>query len=75
MNAKTKKPFLSGMPGWALALMTAFISLIILFVLAELLGDVMRFGDKGELLAYFAYDIIITIACFFICRQNPKSVW
>jgi hypothetical protein len=35
----------------------------------------MRFGDKGDLLAYIGYDIIITIACFFLCRQNPKSVW
>lgn len=75
MNMKKKKSFLSGVPGWALALTTAFISLIILFVLAGILGDVIKPGDIGEVLAYITYNIIISIACFFICRQNPKSVW
>lgn len=75
MEIKEKKSFLSKIPSWGLSLITAFLSLIILMFLANVLADVAKFGDISQLIAYICYDIVIAIACFFICRDNPKSIW
>ena len=75
MKTKEKK-FLFGIPSWGLSLLTAVISLIFVIFLASLLGSIPTI-DKGysEGIAYIIFDIIIAIACFFICRHNPKSIW
>ena len=74
---KTKKQkSLFGIPSWGLSLLTALLSLIILIFLASLLSSIPKIGENlGEGIAYISYDIIIAIACFFICRHNPKSIW
>lgn len=74
-NMKTKeKKSLFGIPSWGLSLLTALFSFIILFFLAGLLGSMID-ENISEGIAYISYDIIIAIACFFICRHNPKSIW
>jgi hypothetical protein len=75
METKVKKSFLFGIQPWALSLLTAFLGLLFLFLLAGLLADVAKLGDNGELIAYICYDIVIAIGCFFICRKNPESIW
>lgn len=65
-----------GLPSWGLSLITALSSLIILFFLASLLGSLLKNNEEvSEWIAYIIYDFIIAIACFFICRHNPKSIW
>lgn len=66
METKEKKSFLSGTPSWVLSIITVVLSFIFLFLLAY---------TVGEVIAYISYDIVIVIACFFICRENPNSVW
>lgn len=76
MKTKEKKSLLSQIPSWGLSLITAFISLIFLLFLASLLVSIPKIGENlGEGIAYISYDILIAIACFFICRHNPKSIW
>lgn len=76
METKEKKSFLSQIPSWGLSLITAFLSLIFLLILGSLLGSIPKIGENmSEGIAYISYDIIIAIACFFICRHNPKSIW
>lgn len=75
MKTKEQKS-LFGIPSWGLSLLTAILSLIILFLLASLLGSIPKIDkDFSEGIAYIIYDILIAIACFFICRHNPKSIW
>ncbi len=75
MKTKEQKS-LFGIPSWGLSLLTALFSMIILFFLASLLHYRMRIPENiSDGIASIIYDIIIVIACFFICRHNPKSIW
>jgi hypothetical protein len=75
MKSKDKKS-LFGIPSWGLSLLTAILSTIILLLLASLLGNITKTPENiSEGIAYIVYDIVIAIACFFICRNNPKSIW
>ena len=75
MKTKEQKS-LFGIPSWGLSLLTAVLSGIILLFLASLLGSISKIDENiSEGIAYIIYDIIIAIACFFICRHNPKSIW
>jgi len=75
MNTEGKK-FLFGLPSWVLSLSTAFIALIFLFILASLLGSIPQIDKNfSEEIAYIVYDILIAAGCFFICKNNPKSIW
>jgi len=66
MKTNGKKSFLAGIPSWALALITAFLSFFLLFLIAY---------PFGEVIGYISYDIVIVISCFFICKMNPNSIW
>ena len=55
-----------GLPSWTLGLITFLFSFFILFLLAY---------PFGETVGYISYDVIIIVACFFICRRDPSSVW
>ncbi len=75
MRTKEHKQ-IGGLPSWGLSLITALSSLFVLFFLATLLDSLLKNNeDINEWIAYIIYDIIIAIACFFICRHNPKSIW
>jgi len=72
----TKEKKLIGLPSWGLALLTAFLSLIFLFFLSALLGSLLPIDKNiSEGIAYIVFNILIAAACFFFCKQNPKSVW
>jgi len=66
MNTNGKRSLLAGISSLALAVITLFISFFLLFLIAY---------PFGEVLGYISYDIVIIIACFFICKKNPHSIW
>lgn len=71
-----KKKRLLGLPSWGLALLTAFVSIILLILIASLLSPILPFDKNiSENIGYIIYGIIVAIACFFICKHDPKSVW
>lgn len=73
---KAKRPLLSSIPAWALSLITLVVSLLFLFIIAAVIGSLKIFSyGWNEIIAYLLYDILITFACFTICRRYPKSVW
>ena len=73
---KNKPKYLFGIPSWLLAILTSIIALILLIVFAGLLGTVNGLDkDVSEGISYLIYGIIITIACFYICRNDPQSIW
>jgi len=76
MNTKEKSRFLFGIPPIALAVITAVISIIFLFAIGYPL-DSFKFNgiNIGAWIAYISTGILISIACFFICREYPKSIW
>ena len=65
METKEKKSLFSGTPSWALSIITVVVS-VLLFLLVH---------PFGEVIGYISYDILIIIACFYICMKNPNSVW
>jgi ABC-type polysaccharide/polyol phosphate export permease len=75
MNSKVQKR-LFGIPSWGLSLLAAVSSFIFLMFLGAIIGPVFPFDkDIGEVIAYLIYGIIIATACFFICRNDPNSIW
>ena len=60
---------------WGFSLITAFTSLILAIFLFHSLDSIIRDENISSAIAYSIYNLIIIIACFFICRKNPKSVW
>jgi Na+/melibiose symporter-like transporter len=75
MNVNKKRSFLSGIPSWGLAALS-LVATIILFVILSILGDLMKINENiGDPLFYIFFDVLIAVCCFFIVRQNPKSIW
>ena len=75
MKHKNQK-HLFGIPSWLLAGLTSIIAVIVLIVFAGLLGSISGLDkDVSEGISYLIYGIIITIACFYICRNDPNSIW
>ena len=74
---KTKeKSFIFRIPSWGLALLAAFFTVILLIILGFLVGPLLQFNEIiAEGSPYVGYAIIISIACFYICKHNPKSLW
>ena len=71
-----EKKLLFGLPSWGLALLTAFLSFILLFFFSALIGSIFSVeNDIGEVIAYILFGVMIAAACYFICKNNPKSVW
>jgi hypothetical protein len=75
MNANKKKSFLSGIPSWGLAALAVVASFIVVFGIGEI-GEGMKIkNDAVEAIPYIIFGIFIAVCCFFIVRQNPKSIW
>ena len=74
MQKKEQKSLL-GLPSWGLSLIVAFTALVFLIFFASLLGSILKNKDVGEGIAYITYNLLIAIACFLICKNNPKSIW
>ena len=72
MEKKVKKSRLDGVPAWALSLMT----LVVIIILLVILEDPKNTGYSTiQIIGYTFCAILITGACFFICRAHPESVW
>jgi hypothetical protein len=50
---------------------------IALMVVGDILTAIFMIpaSDIGDLVFYILYNLIIAGGCFYICWQNPKSVW
>jgi hypothetical protein len=76
MNTNKKRSFLAGIHSWGLAAITFVAAIILLFGLAAILGEAFKINENiGDSSAYILYDLFIAACCFFIIRQNPKSIW
>jgi hypothetical protein len=71
------KPNLWGIPSWGLALLTMFLAFVVLMVVGDIVTAIFKIpeSDIGDLVFYTLYNLIIASGCFYICRQNPKSIW
>ena len=59
-----------------LALSAAFVLMVFVLVCGDLWGDHFPLGEKvGEDFLYALWGISLAVACYFICRHNPKSIW
>ena len=72
MKSTERKSFLAGIPSWALALIAMFIIFIVLMVIGE---SIKTETIAAEVLVYIICGIVNAVCCFFIVRQNSKSVW
>jgi hypothetical protein len=64
-KSKELKSKIATTPSWGLALITFFGTLILIFA----------FPDGKEIIAYIIFDLITATCCFFIVRENPRSIW
>jgi hypothetical protein len=65
MRTNRRKSILTGVPSWILSLVTVFLTAVLLNII----------NDIGEIPSYIIYSIIIIVACFIICRNDPTSIW
>ena len=79
MKANKKRSFLSGIPTWglaAIALVAPIIFTVILFILGDLIvGSEKMDEDIADSILYILLDLFIAVCCFFIVRQEPKTIW
>jgi hypothetical protein len=75
MKTKRKKSFLAGIPSWGLALLTMLLAFVFLMIVGDIIAAIFMIPEgKGDLVFYILYNLIIIGGCFFISRQNPKSI-
>lgn len=72
---RNDQKLLFGLPSWGLSLIVALTSFMIVMFLGYMLIDIVKDENIGSGIAYIIYDILIAIACFYICKNNPKSIW
>jgi hypothetical protein len=65
----------TGIKSIAFSIMTALISPLLLLLLGFLFNSIFGGGLIVRALTYGGYTIYIAIACFFLCRKYPISVW
>lgn len=72
MGKKVKRSRLAGIPAWALSLMTLFVPIVLVLIVEKIRLFDSNATDTGFFIFCFIFNIV---ACFFICRTHPKSVW
>jgi hypothetical protein len=65
MKSDKLKSLLTGVPSWVLALISMFITAIVMMAISEIC----------YVCGYTTLAVLIPIACFRICWNDPKSVW
>jgi hypothetical protein len=55
----------------AFAACTLIGATVVLFVV----DDLIHSYDKSGIVPYVLFDLLAAAACFFIIKQNPKSIW
>lgn len=71
IKPKVKKSFLASFPSGVSALLSLIVFTIVLFVV----GELVQSFDGGGITAYSLFGLLSSTACFFIIKQNPKSIW
>jgi uncharacterized membrane protein HdeD (DUF308 family) len=71
IEPKGKKSFLASFPSGVSALLSLIVFTFVLFVIADLLNSF----DPSSAITYALFGLLSAIACFFIIKQNPKSIW
>lgn len=66
-----KKSFLASFPSGVSALLSLILFTGLLFVVGELLDSI----DPSSAITYSLYGLLSATACYFIIKQNPKSIW
>lgn len=68
--------FLKKIPSWGQALFASFITVVFLMIPGIFIAPFIKpLGAIADASPYVSYAIIISIACFYICKNNPKSIW
>jgi hypothetical protein len=71
IKPKVKKSFLASFPSGVSALLCLVVFTVVLFVV----GDLLNSFDPSSAIAYSLSGLLSATACFFIIKQNPKSIW
>jgi len=76
METKKKKLFLAGVPSYALAIITLIGAFIVLFGVGTWVSHSTIISEKiDQGITYVIFDVLIATGCYFIVRQNPRSIW
>ena len=72
MGKKVKKSRLSRVPAWALSLLTLVVIIAVMIILND-----PKSNDFStiQIIGWIFSILLVTVACFIICRTHPKSVW
>ncbi len=71
MKTKNRKSILTGIPSWA----SALIVLSVLFVAVMAIPESNEDKPILEAIALIIYGVLNALCCFFIVKENPKSIW
>ena len=69
MKAKARKSRFIPVPSWALSLLAAILVAIIMGILNSINLSI------SDTIKYVIWGLLIAAVCFFICWNDPKSVW
>jgi uncharacterized BrkB/YihY/UPF0761 family membrane protein len=83
MKTKKLKSLLAVIRSMGLALIIFVVATwIIIGFFVDMLGEKIKYGHPDnwlsqyyDIIVFILYILIIVIACFYIVRQNPKSIW
>lgn len=68
---KEKKSLFARTPSWLLALLV-FIVAAVVFTISD---SILTPHTETGLISHIINDLILAAGCFFIVRENPKSIW
>jgi uncharacterized membrane protein len=71
METKQKKSIFTKTPSWVFAIFVAIIAAIVLIIS----DSIMTPRSETGLISHLINDLIIAVGCFFIVRENPRSIW
>lgn len=71
MKTNKKKSVLAELPSWA----SALIAMVIIFFVVMAIPEIVAESATGEVISYFVWGLLNATCCFFIVKQNPKSLW
>jgi hypothetical protein len=76
IKPKDKKPNLWGIPSWGLALLTYILAYVVPYAVYGILNAVFKIPEwnSSESLFTIISILIIVVCCFFICKNDPRSI-
>ena len=78
IKPKGKQPYFAGIPSALLAILTLFGVTILAYGIGVGLGSeglgILK-DSIDEVSAFIIYLLVIAPCCFFIVKQNPRSIW